>query len=82
MMSAIRYHIENLQTVIDKHWAIRLIAIPILFLATLLTLYSLATGHTGRETATIVVGYLFVCSIVVVVSLVLEYIVKIAFSRT
>jgi uncharacterized membrane protein len=57
-MQVFRYHVENVRRFLGNHWAIRLLVVPVLFLATIVALYAVGSGNTGAEAATVVVGYL------------------------
>jgi len=75
-MLIIRYQVENIRHFLDDHWAVRLLGVPIAFLATLIALYGIFSGQTSAETGTIVLAYLSISVGVVILSLGLEKVLR------
>jgi len=72
----LRYHVENVRTFLGAHWAIRLLVVPVLALATVLGVAAVATGNVGIDAATLVGSYLAFALAAVVVGLAVEHLLN------
>lgn len=71
-MQILRYHLENVRTFLSNHWAIRLLVVPVLALATVVAAFGVATRGSLAEVATIVGIYVALSIGTVVAGLALE----------
>jgi hypothetical protein len=71
-MQFVRYHVENARRFLADHWAIRLLVAPVLFLATVVALFAVASGNAPGDVLTLVAAYLAFSLTVVLVGLALE----------
>lgn len=75
-MQVVRYHVENVRGFLADHWAIRLLVVPVLFLATVVAAFALVSGNAPMDVLTLVTAYLAFSLAIVIVALALETVVR------